>query len=149
MAMVSDQMDMSASTTTTPFATQFIECHIPIRLKLVSIPCIRDLSSLLQTEVDRQIEDDRDRLAIEGAGLELPTLDRVDGVLVEPHRQRLERARVGDVAVRVDDGLDDDQSFDAGFARDLGVLRLDARSEEHTSELQSPYVISYAVFCLK
>src|ERR1051325_1586369 len=23
-----------------------------------------------------------------------------------------------------------------------------ARSEEHTSELQSPYVISYAVFCL-
>src|ERR1051325_12095068 len=23
------------------------------------------------------------------------------------------------------------------------------RSEEHTSELQSPYVISYAVFCLK
>src|ERR1051325_11888872 len=26
---------------------------------------------------------------------------------------------------------------------------LAARSEEHTSELQSPYVISYAVFCLK
>src|ERR1051325_10789343 len=25
----------------------------------------------------------------------------------------------------------------------------DWRSEEHTSELQSPYVISYAVFCLK
>src|ERR1051325_11924763 len=24
-----------------------------------------------------------------------------------------------------------------------------SRSEEHTSELQSPYVISYAVFCLK
>ena len=23
------------------------------------------------------------------------------------------------------------------------------RSEEHTSELQSPYVIAYAVFCLK
>src|ERR1051325_11808201 len=27
--------------------------------------------------------------------------------------------------------------------------RLRTRSEEHTSELQSPYVISYAVFCLK
>src|ERR1051325_6160652 len=27
--------------------------------------------------------------------------------------------------------------------------RSSARSEEHTSELQSPYVISYAVFCLK
>src|ERR1051325_11888519 len=26
---------------------------------------------------------------------------------------------------------------------------LDVRSEEHTSELQSPYVISYAVFCLQ
>ena len=26
---------------------------------------------------------------------------------------------------------------------------LDARSEEHTSELQSPVPISYAVFCLK
>src|ERR1051325_9359956 len=26
---------------------------------------------------------------------------------------------------------------------------LSTRSEEHTSELQSPYVISYAVFCLK
>ena len=24
-----------------------------------------------------------------------------------------------------------------------------ARSEEHTSELQSPLIISYAVFCLK
>src|ERR1051325_12169786 len=27
--------------------------------------------------------------------------------------------------------------------------RASIRSEEHTSELQSPYVISYAVFCLK
>src|ERR1051325_9482063 len=37
------------------------------------------------------------------------------------------------------------------FVRDLGEWhRLGAdRSEEHTSELQSPYVISYAVFCLK
>src|ERR1051325_4315988 len=29
----------------------------------------------------------------------------------------------------------------------LERARLRARSEEHTSELQSPYVISYAVFC--
>src|ERR1051325_10691308 len=27
------------------------------------------------------------------------------------------------------------------------VARFPGRSEEHTSELQSPYVISYAVFC--
>ena len=32
----------------------------------------------------------------------------------------------------------------------LGVLSLGiVRSEEHTSELQSPSIISYAVFCLK
>src|ERR1051325_11944927 len=29
------------------------------------------------------------------------------------------------------------------------VILGQGRSEEHTSELQSPYVISYAVFCLK
>src|SRR5216117_4276805 len=33
----------------------------------------------------------------------------------------------------------------------LGIVRArhDGRSEEHTSELQSPFLISYAVFCLK
>src|SRR3546814_8943279 len=31
----------------------------------------------------------------------------------------------------------------------VGVLELDLRSEEHTSELQSLMRISYAVFCLK
>src|SRR4029078_829064 len=122
MAMVSDQMDMSASTMTTPFATQFIECHIPIRLKLVSIPCIRDLSSLLQTEHDRQIEDDGNRLSVERAGGEFPPLHGIERRLVETHRKRLEHARVGDVAFRVDDGLDDDHSLDAGLARDLRVL---------------------------
>src|SRR5213079_3534588 len=30
-----------------------------------------------------------------------------------------------------------------------GARRPTSRSEEHTSELQSPVVISYAVFCLK
>src|ERR1051325_8261364 len=38
--------------------------------------------------------------------------------------------------------LFDDQSLDQQQV-------VDGRSEEHTSELQSPYVISYAVFCLK
>src|SRR5213079_3658120 len=31
----------------------------------------------------------------------------------------------------------------------IATLRRSLRSEEHTSELQSPVVISYAVFCLK
>src|SRR5216117_4357930 len=30
-----------------------------------------------------------------------------------------------------------------------GPLWINPRSEEHTSELQSPFLISYAVFCLK
>src|ERR1051325_4779745 len=32
--------------------------------------------------------------------------------------------------------------------RGIEPTNLSVRSEEHTSELQSPYVISYAVFCL-
>src|ERR1051325_11925874 len=36
-----------------------------------------------------------------------------------------------------------------GVTRGQMQSELEYRSEEHTSELQSPYVISYAVFCLK
>src|SRR5216117_4237212 len=37
-----------------------------------------------------------------------------------------------------------------GLIRERFAPRLrEARSEEHTSELQSPFLISYAVFCLK
>src|SRR3546814_2338194 len=39
--------------------------------------------------------------------------------------------------------------IDAGDARALLGIDDDARSEEHTSELQSLMRISYAVFCLK
>src|SRR3546814_9790577 len=39
------------------------------------------------------------------------------------------------------------RSFAASWARD--GIRCNARSEEHTSELQSLMRISYAVFCLK
>src|SRR3546814_2620322 len=48
----------------------------------------------------------------------------------------------GEVTIRMSAGLDDalgERIFDAAFAR----------SEEHTSELQSLMRISYAVFCLK
>ena len=48
----------------------------------------------------------------------------------------LEQSRPGDWDVLVIDGID--------------VFRaVESRSEEHTSELQSPVPISYAVFCLK
>src|ERR1051325_3443012 len=33
------------------------------------------------------------------------------------------------------------------YQQKLSPTQTDLRSEEHTSELQSPYVISYAVFC--
>ena len=36
-----------------------------------------------------------------------------------------------------------------GVAEAWGVAEVWGRSEEHTSELQSPVSISYAVFCLK
>src|SRR3546814_7045276 len=56
----------------------------------------------------------------------------------------IDRAAVPDRAQRLDCRLDD-------AARWLAVGRRDQpdRSEEHTSELQSPMRISYAVFCLK
>ena len=36
-----------------------------------------------------------------------------------------------------------------GFGMIIVLFALTPRSEEHTSELQSPAMISYAVFCLK
>src|SRR5881409_4139159 len=42
-----------------------------------------------------------------------------------------------------------DYAFRLPSALDNRPLRIDERSEEHTSELQSQSHISYAVFCLK
>src|ERR1043166_4871658 len=39
--------------------------------------------------------------------------------------------------------------FEAGFDSKAALADVRARSEEHTSELQSRFGISYAVFCLK
>src|ERR1051325_12206679 len=52
-----------------------------------------------------------------------------------PHRQALRWSR--------EDG------FVVVDGQKVPIERRRLRSEEHTSELQSPYVISYAVFCLK
>src|SRR3546814_20557833 len=46
-------------------------------------------------------------------------------------------------------GMDHEQTLLDGLGRQHAVARLFARSEEHTSELQSLMRISYAVFCLK
>src|SRR3546814_4873752 len=72
-----------------------------------------------------------------------------------PHQQELQLLRVGQAGeqvVRVDPGLAGRDDVAGGISR-LGALRSAggagiARSEEHTSELQSLMRISYAVFCL-
>src|SRR3546814_5715307 len=55
------------------------------------------------------------------------------------------RPRLGPVFAHEDDAFDAHASIVAGGNRQ----RIDSRSEEHTSELQSLMRISYAVFCLK
>ena len=55
-------------------------------------------------------------------------------------------ARAASYAGRIVYGCERDRAF----VRGDGVIALaEARSEEHTSELQSHSEISYAVFCLK
>src|ERR1051325_12223792 len=61
------------------------------------------------------------------ATTEIYTLSVHDALPISPERRRDRRRR----------------------RRDQHPGRPGHRSEEHTSELQSPYVISYAVFCLK
>src|SRR3546814_6940510 len=65
-----------------------------------------------------------------------PFQGQLDTLLEEdearPRREKLRLTRIHDLLVR--------EGFDGSY---------DARSEEHTSELQSLMRISYAVFCLK
>src|SRR3546814_1910356 len=56
-----------------------------------------------------------------------------------------QRARLDMVAA----GLDPDEAINIQFTSGTTGLPKGARSEEHTSELQSLMRISYAVFCLK
>src|SRR5213592_3257801 len=53
------------------------------------------------------------------------------------------------VGETVRDLLDDLTARFPGLREQLDYANVYVRSEEHTSELQSRYVISYAVFCLK
>src|ERR1043166_8129594 len=53
-----------------------------------------------------------------------------------------------DVMASEDAGHAHDDLLDVGVGHDDAIAE-DARSEEHTSELQSRFGISYAVFCLK
>src|SRR5258706_4722291 len=121
MAIVSDQIDMSASTTTTPRAIQFMVPSIPRRLKLL----LSMYFSLLQLKIYGERKDNWNRLSVERSSFEFPAFDRFEGRLIESEGETFEDARIGDVAVSVDDRFDDDHSTDASLARHVRVDRLD------------------------
>src|SRR3546814_7444928 len=82
----------------------------------------------------------------------LITLEVTEGGLIE----NLERAatmladfRSKGIRIAIDDFGTGYSSLAYLKALPLDYLKLDRRSEEHTSELQSLMRISYAVFCLK
>src|SRR5205807_3058487 len=78
-------------------------------------------------------------LAPDADGSRRERLGREDVPPDEPRRDLAERvARVGRAAVRL--VLDRGEQFQAGFAllHDLGIFGIRERSEEYTSELQSP-----------
>src|SRR3546814_3194247 len=84
---------------------------------------------------------------------DLDSLDRLAGKQVDPGDARA-RIRFADnlrPAARRDAQVDDRARLleQAEFFVDLDQLVRGARSEEHTSELQSLMRLSYAVFCLK
>src|SRR3546814_2240544 len=80
------------------------------------------------------------------------TSGRLKGLVVKPSQVDITGLSTADASQRIYELLSIDAKA-AGPVHDaLSILdhpRLDLRSEEHTSELQSLMRISYAVFCLK
>src|SRR3546814_7991847 len=100
--------------------------------------CSSDLPHLLGPlfgEFDRNLVAIEDRLGVYIAA-------RGSRVQIEGEPEAAARAR--DVLTGLYNRLDEGHDIDAGM-----VDAIIARSEEHTSELQSLMRISYAVFCLK
>src|ERR1051325_7473166 len=100
---------MMPITMTMPLAMGDIDTQSELRL--ISIkqfpPLTRPAAPdrfLIQFEVDREVEDDVDRLSVERAGFEFPLFHRLRGGLIEPERQRLEGLPGAHVAVLVVDG---------------------------------------------
>src|SRR5207253_5773513 len=84
------------------------------------------ICTLIQLEVDSQVEDDVDRLSVKRPGFEFPAFDRIDGRLIQAKRQRLQDLNVRHVAAFVDDAFDDHDAGDARFAGDFRIDGLDA-----------------------
>src|SRR4029079_7464558 len=80
---------------------------------LLSVSSVGFTPALLQSEKYREVEYDRDGLSVELTRLELPSFHRFHRGVAESHRQGLEHAGVRDVAVPIDDRLDDHDTFDS------------------------------------
>src|SRR3546814_8690779 len=95
--------------------------------------------------------------AADRQGLAVPAVRQARGDVAAGDQLRLghgagdrHRAFAADVLLREDgEVVDVDVSGAAAIGREPGRQVRPARSEEHTSELQSLMRISYAVFCLK
>src|SRR3546814_7318934 len=98
--------------------------------------------------VQKRLRVDRQRLPVAGAdrgGLRLADVPAAD-------RRRLFRADYPGARARLRDPANQPAGHDRRLQRPdrlSHAARLQPRSEEHTSELQSLMRISYAVFCLK
>src|SRR3546814_3096763 len=77
-----------------------------------------------------------------------PACARRSSALQRPERPRVRKSRRAIIRSILEDLLDTRADGGPAALRDRALL-LVARSEEHTSELQSLMRISYAVFCLK
>src|SRR3546814_3608545 len=73
----------------------------------------------------------------------------VTRVLLDPAAAGAGRQQGGDHEGGGEQARRDAQGGTLSHARGIATARMNARSEEHTSELQSLMRISYAVFCLK
>src|SRR3546814_1770400 len=88
------------------------------------------------------------------AELEEAGLSPVEALLLDSSGQPVAWRSLARLIARQDQGRqpkapEEDSIADATEKLVTGAPRLNARSEEHTSELQSLMRISYAVFCLK
>ena len=77
--------------------------------------------------------------------------DAVEALVREPEAEVISGGT--DVLIRVREGKDAGRALvsihNIKELKGVKVLEKSVRSEEHTSELQSHHMISYAVFCLK
>src|SRR4030095_7174693 len=83
-----------------------------------------------QPEIDANREVDRHRPPVLERRLVLALLDGLDGRIVEHGIRRAEHGHLVDVAFLVDDRLEDDLAFDAGAARDVGIVGIDLLDDD-------------------